>query len=412
MSPNSWIPLGSDYLCYRALAPDAGVYYPIRTVRDCTDWIVARLSAPGRRREICATLSRAAAEPPAGVIHAVLTENNYGYSDDQKRMGHGQRSDAPAHRLCSAICISDISLVRSLLDEGIDVNGKSDIFGSPLTCAARGGHLQAAQLLIEIGADVNLDVTLTTGRKEMSKLSAPGGFRAPWTALDAAAAGGHEEIVKLLLEPHLNLSRSSCSFFNAIIRAARKGNTRALQILMDHADFDAIPRGYVTRVLDVALKESASGGHVETMQFLLDAGAPVDLEPRDKEAREWTAVGRAAGNGHNSAIELLLDRGAEIDKWWLWQESPLLEAARGGFPRTVTLLIDRGAELGDGKYVRPLLHAEFFPWCVIKVLLEKGAHKRDPEATVDMLENAYRDKRQDVVDLLLEYGVTLGDKSD
>jgi hypothetical protein len=86
-------------------------------------------------------------------------------------------------------------------------------------------------------------------------------------------------------------------------------------------------------------------------------------------------------------------------------------AAHYGFPRTVALLLDRGAEVNDTKGMRPLRYIGTTAphWCVIKVMLEKGVHKRDKEAAADVLEEAYKENRQDLVDLLLEYGVTLDD---
>jgi hypothetical protein len=57
--------------------------------------------------------------------------------------------------------------------------------------------------------------------------------------------------------------------------------------------------------------------------------------------------------------------------------------------------------------LRDLSQITSAPWCVIKVLLEKGVHKRDEEGAMNMLKDARRKKRQDVVALFLEYGVTI-----
>lgn len=77
----------------------------------------------------------------------------------------------------------EVGAVAARLDAGADVNAKLPILGThPLIAAAARGHLDTVRLLLERGADVNAaDLT-------------------GWTPLHAAAYSGNPEIIKLLLE--------------------------------------------------------------------------------------------------------------------------------------------------------------------------------------------------------------------
>ncbi|CEL01023.1 hypothetical protein ASPCAL00615 [Aspergillus calidoustus] len=403
-----WDPFVFEYLCYRALAPDACHYYAIRVVRQSTAWICAQDPVKYRERDTCYALSRSAALYCSELLHKALTNSTHNCTVAQKRDGLHQSSDSPQHRLCAAACIGDVGLIQSLLLNGADVNAKSDIFGSPLLNAARGGHATIVGFLLENGADPECDTvrwTTESERNDVQRFIFRRMNKEPWTPLGAAAFAGHGAIVKLLLEPRYSLSRSSCSFFHAIIHTSRGGHVDFLRMLIASADFDTIPEKVKTRVLDSALKESASGGHLQNIQLLLECGAPVDLSI--PEEQEHTALWYAAFHGRNEAIELLLDRGADINEGSTWPDAPLVIAGRVGFPRTVALLLDRGAQVRHGR-VYALGQIDIIsPFCVIKVLLDKEVHKRDAGGAMQLLEDAHSANRQDLIDLFHEYGVIL-----
>ncbi|KAJ0417819.1 ankyrin repeat-containing domain protein [Aspergillus carlsbadensis] len=392
----------------KALAPDAYHYYAIRVVRQSTEWICARDSVKYTERDTCYTLSRSAALCCNMLLQRSLDNSTYKCTEAQRREGLGQRSDFSVHHLCAAACVGDVELIQSLLLNGADVNATSDIFGSPLLNAARGGHIPAVLFLLENGADPECDTVrwmTESERKDVQRFIFPHMDKEPWTPLGAAAFAGHGAITNLLLDARYALSRSSYSFFHAIIHASRGGHVEILEKLIATADFNSISPKVKTRVLDCALKESASQGHLASMQLLLDSGAAVDLSV--PEEQEHTALWYAAFHGRNAAIELLLDRGADIDEGCMLPDGPLVIAGRLGFPRTVALLLDRGAEVNRGRVYAMGQIDMISPFCVIKVLLEKGVHKRDEDGAMRMLEDAHEANRQDLIDLFREYGVVL-----
>jgi ankyrin repeat protein len=170
-----------------------------------------------------------------------------------------------------------MTLTQSLLSQGVDINGESDIFGLPLLSAAYGGHMELVLFLLEQGADPNGGVIQGNTKEERRHGRMFTSLSQGWTALEAATAGGHEAIVDLLLNPNIGISSYSyCSFSTAIIHAARWGRKNILQILLDRADLAANPEDLKTGILDAAASESASNGRIDILTLLLDAGAQVN----------------------------------------------------------------------------------------------------------------------------------------
>jgi hypothetical protein len=88
---------------------------------------------------------------------------------------------SPTAQLIEAAGMGDTEAVRSLLQEGVDVNTKNEVFGyTALILAARQGHADTVRVLLENGADVN------TADRYGS------------TALRWAEKNGHAEVVNLL----------------------------------------------------------------------------------------------------------------------------------------------------------------------------------------------------------------------
>ncbi|RDW81611.1 ankyrin repeat domain-containing protein [Aspergillus mulundensis] len=404
---HTWQPLVNDYICARALAANVNEYYAFRTIQSCRDWIAVRQPNGPDLQNICYALSRSA----ASFYSQPLTDACYGpktaLQEAHARRGGDQTSDSTEHRLSAAACIGNLSLIQTLIDEGADVNAPSDIFGTPLLNAAREGHLPVIRLLLKKGADINRDsIDWTEGEDRNEQFVRKFLIEdIKWThfsPLGAAAYAGHEETVAFILSPEINLSRSSCSFFHAIIYAAWSGNIPILQTIFSAADFAALPRNLniKKRVLSTALKGAASGGHLPAMRFLIDNGAPVGLIA--DRTLEDSPLSYAAAKGQDAAIELLLSRGADINETMSPTPSPLACAVEGMFPRTVALLVDRGAE-GRASQCNALVHCEAY--CVLRVLLEKGVHQSYPFAAKLALLQAREKERWDFVELLEGYGI-------
>jgi len=104
----------------------------------------------------------------------------------------------------------DVGVVKSLLDQGADVNAKSPYGSTPLFFACDRGHTEVIKLLIERGADVNVEDTfyhataltwaLQKKRAPIVKLLLDRGAKSPAAVLTAAIQDGNAELAKIALD--------------------------------------------------------------------------------------------------------------------------------------------------------------------------------------------------------------------
>ena len=99
--------------------------------------------------------------------------------------------------------------------------------------AAKGGHLNIVQLMLDKGAD-NFN----------------------W-AMNSAAAGGHRDIVQLMLDKGAN------DFKRAMKYAALRGHIDIVQLMLDKGADN----------FNEAMSYAALGGHIDIVQLMLDKGA-------------------------------------------------------------------------------------------------------------------------------------------
>jgi ankyrin repeat protein len=110
------------------------------------------------------------------------------------------------------ISVGDTSLIKSLLDEGADINAKDGDF-TLLMKAATEGYLKTAKLLIDKGADI--DAKTNEGN----------------TALMAASMAGYTKIVELLVDAGANAKAKNNMGYTAEMYAKEKGYTNIIQLL-------------------------------------------------------------------------------------------------------------------------------------------------------------------------------------
>ncbi len=121
---------------------------------------------------------------------------------------------------------------------------------TPLGLAGFFGHLDAAKVLLENGADVNA--------------TSPSRFAN--TALDAAVAGNRTDVVKVLLAAHGNPNVRSEGNATPLHKAAQHGNLAIVEMLVAAgADVNAVRDGGI-KPIDDAEKE----GHATVVSFLRD----------------------------------------------------------------------------------------------------------------------------------------------
>jgi ankyrin repeat protein len=119
---------------------------------------------------------------------------------------------------------------------------------TPLGLAAFFGHLDALKVLLENGADVNA--------------TSPSRFAN--TALDAAVAGDHPDVVKALLAAHGNPNVRSEANFTPLHKAAAHGNLEIVRMLVEAGADPKATRDGGLRPIDDAQEK----GHLVVVDFL------------------------------------------------------------------------------------------------------------------------------------------------
>lgn len=155
------------------------------------------------------------------------------------------------------------------------------------------------------------------------------------TALHAAAANGHGEMVKLLLDSGASAEADTTSGETALHLAAQCGCAPAIQALLacgasgDRRNAQG----------SLPLHTAARAGQVSSVLALLAGGA----SPESTDSLGNTALHVAAGQGRVGIVAALLTGGATIDARGPGGATPLMRAAAGGHLAAVRALLRAGA---------------------------------------------------------------------
>jgi ankyrin repeat protein len=288
-----------------------------------------------------------------GDIHTLRQLLELGVPPDER--------DAEGRTLLARVCSKGYAslkpmpafpVARLLVDSGADVNASDRRGRTPLINAAGSGALDLAALLVSSGAEV--DAATTDGQ----------------TALMIAAGKGQKEIAALLLEAGANPNA----------RAGREvGN-------------------------DYPLSEAVASGDPELVQMLLDAGAVISEDRRDK----GDLFQRGAGDPR--IVRLLAIYGTDLNMPDNMNRYPLTQVLEYGRSDSARVLLALGAQpdirANGGKHALVLAsargHADILP-----LIFERSERIRtDSRIQQQSLQAAIENGRTACVRYLLDRGVT------
>jgi ankyrin repeat protein len=429
---------------------DAGLYINTQDFehqRTLLQWAIL-----GRRQDVVQLLiSRGAdvnsAEPIHGrsALHMAVTISDAKIAESLLEAGahidsRDNQGETPLLLACRAG--NNNKLLALLLNAGADpdVKSHSSKFFTPLTVAARLGHVKAVKLLLLHNATAHLvdgyamTPLMYAVREDhgeianlLSKRMARDDPRSsgdiwedamsslrteendPYQDLDQetgllrAARDGRLDIVKSRLEAGISVGTKDEKSQTPLSLAAENGYDEVASVLLE---WKADPNTQDAE-LQTPLMHAASHGHADIMSLLLDNGADVDC----RDANQWTALMVASEQGHEACVRLLLEHGADSNAEDEEQFTPLLHAAISGHQSIVAELIDAGADVDAQDEAENLTAisraAEGGHEDVLRILVENNA---DPNADNRTLHSTLygfssdNDRAHSVIQMLVDHG--------
>lgn len=223
------------------------------------------------------------------------------------------KRDSPKGRdeLLNAACKGDRDEVRLLLESGIDIDVGRGSAGTPLWCAARSGHIDAAKLLLEFGPDIESKSNFGLSDFGLTPLM--------------VAAKRHDALVELLLEHGADIEGTNELYNTPLLSAIDAGNPRIASLLIEHgANVECVdPLGRTP------LTFAAHKGFEDLVRLLLQKGADINARHRD----HGTPLSSAVEGGHEDTVKLLVEAGADVRSVTYGYYTPLAWIAAHGSKR-------------------------------------------------------------------------------
>lgn len=218
------------------------------------------------------------------------------------------------------------TLVTLVLDRGMDVNHN---YVESTSAKGMRFFVRHAPVLV----DISLRAADEIDKKQFELWKKDFGSNS--SALHSAAAGGHEAVVKLLVDRGANIHHVTTQGWNVIHFAAWAGVLPILQFIVQRGVFVQA----MTEQSWTALHCAAFRGRAPTIEMLANLGVPVDAFTKQRK----TALHLAASEGHEDAVRTLVARGANLETRNSRGQTALHLAAIGGQKEVVKALLEAGA---------------------------------------------------------------------
>ena len=189
--------------------------------------------------------------------------------------------------LLHAVQCDDLSLAKTLIEKGANVNRQSQNSSSPLVEAAWHNNVQLAEVLVDAGADIDA--------------LWPGGG----SALYEAAAKGHEPVVEFLIGKGADVNLTSNHYgWSALLAAAMENHFNTANMLIDAgADLEVKDQGGFNALLYAAIN-----GNALIVKKLCESGANVNVQ----DNRGWTPLQQAISYEYESIVAILMMHNADV----------------------------------------------------------------------------------------------------
>lgn len=254
----------------------------------------------------------------------------------------GPLTEGASLHLADAVERMDQKVIRTLLDQHVNVNAPQVDGTTALHWAAYLNDLETATLLLKAGANVRV-----TNRYSVTPLS-------------LACLNGNGQLVGLLLDAGADPNTILQGGETALMTAARTGQPGPVKALISRgADVNAKERRGQT-----ALMWAAADGHAEVVELLLKAGADFRTTLLNSG---FTPLFFAVREGRTDVVRVLLKAGADLNGTMQPRKptgkgprrgtSPLILAVDNGHFELARVLLEAGADPNDQRSGFTALHA-------------------------------------------------------
>ncbi len=238
---------------------------------------------------------------------------------------------------------------------------------SPMIFATQGGHVAVMRLLLHAG----FKAEESSGEPRPAWIAHEFNPKPHRSLVHMAAASGHPEAMKLLLDHGAAIDAEDEYEYTALNWAASRGCTPMLRVLLRYgADINHMPRDNFT-----PLRDACTEGCADTVRLLLKKGARVSEGGSNP-------LNLATLKGFATTTKVLLEHGVKCNEFGYVYGPPLLMATLAGHAGIVRHLLQRGARAnlgnGDQHYALTAAASRGEPR-IVRELLKHGADPTLPD---------------------------------
>ncbi len=275
-----------------------------------------------------------------------------------------QNRSTDSQALFDAVRRGNLSIVLTLLGQGMDVNVRGEYGYTPLIVATKYDQTKIAQELCARGADVNAQAGIDYWSKEWG-----------YTPLLWAAKNSNLDMAGLLIAKGANVGRRGATGDLPLIVAAHNGSLALAEMLLSKG---ALVDARDEESGETALIAAVEGGYLDLADYLIEAGA--DIQIRSQGGRSLFLV--AAYRGHYAAVRYFHEKGFSVSESDRIGQTAMHFAVTDSVEARYILnfLIENDANVSakDSGGVTPLMLASYNGvTAAMEVLIAKGAAVND-----------------------------------